>query len=194
MNDRRRVVLYGTLVVLALTLLAVVVYLSRSPNAVAQSATQAPSTAAPLTVGSKAPDFSATTTGGPFTLSAVQGRPVFLELFATWCPHCQRETAVLNALFDAYGRRVAFVAVSGSNLAIDGSSPESQQDVVQFIQRFNVHYPVAYDASLSVAHAYLQGGFPTIVIVGRNGKVRFITSGEIPQADLQRQLDAALSS
>ena len=81
-----------------------------------------------------------------------------------------------------------FVGVSGSDTAIDGTSPASQADVLNWVRRFNVQYPVAYDASLGVANSYLQGGFPTIAIIGRDKTVAYLNSGEIAYADL----DAAL--
>ena len=37
-----------------------------------------------------APQFEVATTAGYFDLSKTR-KPVFLEIFATWCPHCQRE-------------------------------------------------------------------------------------------------------
>ena len=69
-----------------------------------------------LSVGDSAPLFSAATTQGAFSLGATH-RPVFLEIFATWCPHCQRETVVLNQLYEKYEKRVDFVAVTGSPYA-----------------------------------------------------------------------------
>ncbi|HMF28152.1 MAG TPA: hypothetical protein VKE42_05235, partial [Candidatus Cybelea sp.] len=43
-------------------------------------------------VGQPAPTFVVATTNGLFDLSKTN-RPLVLEVFATWCPHCQRETA-----------------------------------------------------------------------------------------------------
>ena len=51
---------------------------------------------------------------GPFNLPKADHKPVLLEVFATWCPHCQHEVSVLNPLFHQYGDKVHFVAVSGS--------------------------------------------------------------------------------
>ena len=33
-------------------------------------------------------------------------------------------------------------------------------DVLEWVRRFHVEYPVAYDPVLNVANLYLQGGFP----------------------------------
>ena len=156
-----------------------------------QNASQAPAAAAPLVIGSKAPEFQASTTGGPFDLAKAT-RPVFLEVFATWCPHCQRETQVLNRLFAAYGKQIAFVAVSGSDVGMDGSSAASQADVLRFAQRFKVQYPIAYDGSGAVGAAYLRDGFPTLVVIRKNKTVSYASSGEVAYADLAAEIEKVL--
>ncbi len=144
-----------------------------------------------LTVGDVAPPFSVTTSVGQFTLDAVQG-PVLLEVFASWCPHCQRETAILNQVYAAYGRSVHFVAVSGSGVGMDRASPESQADVNTFAQYFHVQYPIAFDPSMDVAKAYFQDGFPSIVLIGADKRVLFTHAGEIGVQDLERAIEAVL--
>ena len=155
-----------------------------------QTASQAP-IVGKAQVGEPAPHFVVSTTGGPFDLTNTN-KPVFLEVFATWCPHCQRETAVIDKLYRTYGSRVAFVGVSGSDNAIDGTSPASQLDVLNWAQRFHAQYPVAYDASLNVANQYLQGGFPTIAIIGKDKNVKYLNSGELSFDELSTALDSAL--
>ncbi len=117
---------------------------------------------------------------------------MLLEVFATWCPHCQRETAVLDDLAAKYAGKVAIVAVSGSAQGIDGNSPETQADVNQFGAQFNVKYPLAFDPELKVAQLYLQGGFPTMVLIDKAKKVSWIQSGEVPAADLTKAIDKTL--
>jgi thiol-disulfide isomerase/thioredoxin len=143
------------------------------------------------TVGQRAPEFILPTTGGLFDMDKAH-KPAFVEIFATWCPHCQRETAVIDRLYEAYKSRASFVGVSGSNLGMDEATPASQADVLAWTQRFHAAYPVAYDPSLTVANSYLQGGFPTFAIVGRDGNVTYVNSGELSYQDLAAALDAAL--
>ena len=142
-------------------------------------------------VGQSAPNFVVATTAGLFDLSKVD-KPVFLEVFATWCPHCQRETAVIDRLFRRYRDRVAFVGVSGSDTAMDGTSASSQVDLLQWRQRFNAEYPVAYDPLLNVANLYLQGGFPTLAVIGRDKRVIYLSSGEVSYGELSAAIEKAL--
>jgi thiol-disulfide isomerase/thioredoxin len=186
---RRRIAVIASLSVMAIVIIVAIALASRVPK----TASDAPVNSV-LTVGQKAPEFSVSTTAGPFDLATANGKPTFLEVFATWCPHCQRETAVLDQLFAKYGSRVNFVAVAGSPYSMeDQSAPETQADVVAFGQRFGVTYPIAFDPNLDVAKKYLQGAFPTLVLIGTDGRVRAIAEGEVPLASMAGTLDATLA-
>jgi thiol-disulfide isomerase/thioredoxin len=145
-----------------------------------------------LQIGDAAPRFAAATTAGPFDSATADGKPILLEVFATWCPHCQHETSVLNDLYKQYNGKVDIVAVSGSNVGMDSNSAETQADVMHFAQQFSVKYPIAYDANLDVAKKFLQGGYPTIVVIDKARKVAYVDSGEIDKATLAKHLNAAL--
>ncbi len=186
MKDRRfvTIAIISALIIVAIIVWSVVV--SRQSQRV-QNASIAPSIN-PLSVGSTAPQFRIPSTSGMFDLDA-EKRPVLVEIFASWCPHCQHETVVMNQLYSAFKSRVAFIAVPGSPMGMDGSSPESESDLLQFMTRFHVQYPVAvFDPSLTAANLYLQGGYPTIAIVGTDKKIAYIDSGEVPYATLAGKL------
>jgi thiol-disulfide isomerase/thioredoxin len=184
----RRTILIATIAVIVIGLVVAVGLASR--NAIPQSAT-AVNQKAKLTIGQDAPPFAVATNAGPFDLATVK-TPVLLEVFATWCPHCQHEVPVIDALAQKYAGKVAFVGVSGSPYGIDGSSPENQADVMQFVQKLHVTYPVAYDPDLKVGTAYLQGGYPTIVVIDRDKKIRYFNDGEISPEDLSKAIDKVL--
>ncbi len=94
----------------------------------------------------------------------------------------------MDRLYRKYRSRVAFVGVSGSDTAMDGTSASSELDVLDWAKRFNVQYPVAYDPLLNVANLYLQGGFPTFVLIGTDKKVAYLNSGEIAFGELDGAL------
>jgi thiol-disulfide isomerase/thioredoxin len=162
-------------------------------NRVPQAAQTPNPSASGLVVGSTAPTFSVTSNAGPFDLATVT-TPVFLEVFATWCPHCQREVPVVDALAKKYAGKVQFIGVSGSPFGVDGSSPENASDVAAWVERLNVTYPIAFDPDLKVANLYLQGGYPTMVMIDQHKVVRYVGSGELPPATLEKALNGVLSS
>jgi peroxiredoxin len=186
-GNSRKVILYASLGIMVVIVIVAVALASRVPKV----ASTAP-ISAQLTIGQPAPTFTLPTTNGVFDLAQASGKPVLLEVFATWCPHCQRETGVLNTIYDAYKDKVHIVAVSGSQYGVDGNSPESQADVVEFAQKYKVRYPIAYDPTLDVANKYLQGGFPTLVLISKDGKILKFRDGEIPIEEIKKDLNEAL--
>ena len=119
---------------------------------------------------------------------------MFLEVFATWCPHCQHEVPVLDSLYHKYGNEMAFIAVSGAALGMDSETPENQADVLAFAQRFGVQYPIAFDGQLNVAKSYLKDGFPQLVMIDSAKKIHYISSGEVSAADLEKAIKSTISS
>jgi cytochrome c biogenesis protein CcmG/thiol:disulfide interchange protein DsbE len=185
----RRWIIY---VSIALAVLAVITAVAYSSRTNVQPITFP--TPVKLQIGQRAPEFAASTTQGPFDLARAVGKPVFVEIFATWCPHCQRETRVLNALYDAYKGQIAFVAVTGNNIGMDTVTAASQEDMMQFAQRFKVRYPLAYDPDLTVANKYMQSGYPSLIIIGKDHKIKFLSSGESTAEVLQKALDDVLKA
>jgi thiol-disulfide isomerase/thioredoxin len=184
----RRVIIFLTLALIVVGAIAAVGMASRVPSAV----TKAPHVAN-LHPGDPAPPFQISSTAG-LVDSATVGKPIFLELFATWCPHCRRAVPVLNDLYRKYGTRIQMIAVNASGIGADEQSPETQSDVVAFAQSLNVQYPVAFDPDLTIAGAYLKQGFPTVVIIDAKKKVSSVTAGEQTEAQLEKRIRAVLPS
>jgi thiol-disulfide isomerase/thioredoxin len=191
MKLNRKTLTYITLAIVAIAAVIAVGLANR--GAVSNASQTVNPDAKKLTVGSTAPTFKITSNAGPFDLAGVS-TPVFLEVFATWCPHCQREVPVVDALAKAYAGKVAFIGISGSPYGVDGSSPENQADINAWVQKLGVTYPVAFDPDLQIANQYLQGGYPTIVMIDSHKVVRYVNSGELTPVELQAALNNLLSS
>ena len=156
------------------------------PGAVA---TEAPLLPPPLQVGMKAPSFSVPSKIGTFSSDQLAGTPYMLEIFATWCPHCQRMTKVLRAIRAQVPQaKFAMISVTGSpyasNSTPDQTVPENQADVDSFESAFGVTWPSFYDPDLSVAKKWGLDGFPTIYIVNAKGVIVYATSGEVTESTL----------
>ena len=69
--------------------------------------------AAPLAVGSMAPDFEiADKSGKKWSLSQLRGKPVLLNFWATWCAPCVEEMPSLENLAKRVGDDLHIVTVS----------------------------------------------------------------------------------
>ena len=152
-----------------------------------------PSVPPPLKIGTRAPAFAVQTPLGAISNDTFAGKPYMLELFATWCPHCQRMTAVLRSLRAAIpDSRFGMVSITGSPYAAGSTQgnpiAESQADVDAFDKYFNITWASAFDSDLKTAASFGLDGFPTIFIMDAKGTIVFQKSGEMP---LKTLLDAA---
>jgi len=145
----------------------------------------------PLAVGAQAPAFSEPTARGIFD-SSKSTRPFVLELFAVWCPHCQREVAVVNQLESADGDRVDVIAVPASPFGFDQSSPLQPADLDRFATQFGTKYRIGFDGFFSTAFDYGVAAYPTFYVVDATRHVVAVETGEVPFDKLQADVSAAL--
>ncbi|MFN8534567.1 MAG: TlpA disulfide reductase family protein [Dehalococcoidia bacterium] len=147
-----------------------------------------------LPVGTPAPNLTWTLDGQEGSLEALKGQPVLLEFFATWCPHCQAETAVLRQVQSKYGDKIRIVAVSASPNGLDQRSPSSVADIERFQSRFNAPYQHFYDMDLVGGRLYGVNSFPTLYLLDKNGVIQFTQEGEVPESTLSAQIDKLLAN
>ena len=142
--------------------------------------------AAPIGIGSQAPDFAlADLDGNPVRLADLQGRPVIVNFWASWCAPCVEEFPLLQ-------QAVSKHAVDG--LAIVGIVVQDRSEAARaFMQRMDARWPAAMDPNGDVARAYGLYAPPESFFIDRDGVVAGQQIGQLTQADLDRQLQAILS-
>jgi thiol-disulfide isomerase/thioredoxin len=105
--------------------------------------------------------------GDPIKLSNYSGKVLLVNLWATWCGPCRRETPELVRLHQEY---------HDQGLEIVGLSTEdpvaSEQSVQEFVRAYNVGYQVGW-ATREVAVALMRGrpSIPQSFIVTRDGRI-----------------------
>jgi peroxiredoxin len=147
-----------------------------------------------LPVGARAPAFTlATPTGRSVSLSAMRGKAVLLEFFATWCPHCAAEAPHMAQVSRALSpARYAVVAVNGDS--------EDAASVFAFHRYFGLAFPALLDPGGDagsfhrsgtpgrVSKAYGVRAFPTFYVVDARGRIAWRSVGEQPDAFFVQRL------
>ncbi len=122
--------------------------------------------------------------GQTLALQTLQGRPLLLNFWATWCPPCVEELPLL----DAFYRQHASKGWQVLGLAVDKPSA-----VQAFLARQPLGFPVAMagmeGVALSQSLGNGPGGLPFTVVMGAQGRVLDRKIGRVSPDDLQRWLE-----
>ena len=116
-------------------------------------------------VGRTAPDFTLTDMQGQqVTLSALKGKVVILNFWATWCPPCRQEMPSMEELYRTYKEQgLVILAV---NVEENGAPL-----VKRFLERTPYSFPILLDGSAVVQNNYMVYRLPETFIIDRNGNV-----------------------
>ena len=121
--------------------------------------------------------FAVETTDGQFSLSdhlATDGRPVFLNLWASWCFPCREEMPAIDASA-AQHPGVEFVGVSVQ---------DSRSDAEEFAEEIGVAYTLGFDDDGSVDGAYAPLGLPASYLISADGIIVEQIFGKVTEKDL----------
>lgn len=152
----------------------------------ALAACSSSSTAGSVAVGTAAPPWSdPVATGGNLNSASLQGAPVYLNFFATWCPPCNAEAPWLEAMQKRY-------AVRG--LRIVGIDVEENAALARrFRAKYHLTYPIVADAG-TLQNLYNVNGLPVHVFIGRDGVIRRIVIGEMAESEIKSAVKAILGN
>lgn len=131
-----------------------------------------------------APSFSLVTQDGKTVSSAtLRGRVVVLAFWATWCTPCRQELPQLQKVYEAYQRspNVSFYAVGGP---WGGDTMEKESALAEHL---GLKLPLAFD-SQGAKQALGIDGFPTLVVIDREGHVRQVHTGYDASEQLARHV------
>ena len=110
---------------------------------------------------------------------------VVLEFWASWCGACQRTTPILNDLHDEFSSEgVAFYAVN--------VEPIDRQRLQAAHAAFGTAFPSLHDRTGEVQRRYAIQSLPTVLVVGRDGLVRWASTGIPSKMRLRAAISEAL--
>ena len=110
---------------------------------------------------------------GPFRLTDIRARLIIVEIFSTYCPHCQREAPAVNRLY----RRLQETPRYRDAVRLIGIGVGNSADEVDFFKEtYDVRFPLFPDADLTV-HRLLgepRTPFFMAVRIGKAGEARLV--------------------
>jgi len=119
--------------------------------------------------------------GGDVALHAFSGKPMVVNLWATWCPPCRREMPALGQAQAAHPE-VAFVFVN------QGEKPALVSRYLAGAGLVLVN--VVIDPALALARATEVKGYPTTLFYDSQGKLVARHMGELSPAQLRERMEA----
>lgn len=122
------------------------------------------------------------------SLSALKGRIVILNFWATYCVPCRKEMPDLAAIQNEFG------ALGVQVIGVNVDELKDQKSVVQFVRETKVNFPIWVGGSAEhMVRFGLGTALPGTVVVGRDGKIVKIISGIVDQPLLRKEIEALLA-
>ncbi|MBW3624268.1 MAG: redoxin family protein [Armatimonadetes bacterium] len=136
--------------------------------------------------GKPAPAFTLKDLSGkPVSLADYKGKVVLADFWGTNCPPCIKAMPYLQSLHEKYGPKG--FAVLG--LSID----EKTAPVAQVVKRTKVTYPIAM-ANAKTWSAYKINALPSLVLIGRDGRIVKRYGGEADKKAMEKEIEKALAA
>jgi len=135
----------------------------------------------------KAPELRLTDQHGrQLRLSALRGKVVLLNFWATWCPPCRAEAPELIRLQREYGTR---------GLQVIGITypPQTRSEVRRFIRKFKINYPVARGTKKTKALFAQSETLPLTIVIDREGNIRDLIEGILLPEEFERRIKFLIS-
>lgn len=136
-------------------------------------------------IGRAGPDFVLERPGGgTLRLSDLQGQPIILNFWATWCPPCRAEMPELVAAYTQY--RDQGLEIVGVNLQ------ETNDKVLSFAEEFGIEFSLVIDRDGELTDIWRLGGpidgIPTSYFLDETGVIRSLFYGPMTEDILEERL------
>ncbi|MCF7885196.1 MAG: TlpA family protein disulfide reductase [Candidatus Marinimicrobia bacterium] len=121
--------------------------------------------------GQKVPDFSfVTLTEDSLNIRELEGHPVLLNFFATWCPPCKKELPKLEAeLWQKYnGKGLKIYCIGRGHNAIE---------LRKFAEKNDYSLPIIPDPDRDIYSLFAEKYIPRNIIINEHGKIIFSETG-----------------
>lgn len=116
--------------------------------------------------------------GNEISLSDYEGKIVFLNFWATWCPPCRQEIPGFLEIYDQYKSKG--MEIIGVSVDRTGRAP-----VLNFARQYRISYPVVMSTQ-KLERDYRPGQYiPTTFVIDEKGQIRHKHIGFMNKRTLQ---------
>lgn len=117
--------------------------------------------------------------GEPVNLHELQGKPLVINLWATWCPPCRREMPVLQAAQKEHPEYTFVFANQG----------EGQQQVLSYLQQQGIELDnLLLDSGARLGQSVSSLSLPTTLFYDTSGQLQNTHLGELSTASLRHAM------
>ncbi|WP_299431182.1 TlpA disulfide reductase family protein [uncultured Meiothermus sp.] len=121
--------------------------------------------------------------GSEMGFSSDLGKPVLLNIWASWCIPCHTEAPLLERYHQKYKDRVLFLGVVVQ---------DTEANALKFIQQYRLTFPSVFDKRGRIGIEYGYYGVPETYVIDRDGTILARHAGELSEAQLQGYLRKVL--
>lgn len=93
-----------------------------------------------------------------------QGKIVWLNFFATWCPPCKKEFPEMRKVWEKHQANPNLIMISIGR-------EEPQEAVVMFAKKMNLPFVMVADLDKAIYNKFAKGYIPRTYIIGLDGKI-----------------------
>lgn len=130
-------------------------------------------------IGYSAPQFSLSGLDGEtYSLQSLNGKPVLLNFWASWCGPCRTEAPELVSLYETYKGKIEIYA-------INVTASDSVEGAKAFVEEFGFEFPVLLDETAETAKKYGIRPIPTTFFVNGEGMIVDKVIGPLDQKSME---------
>ena len=116
--------------------------------------------------------------GRTMTAAQLAGKPLVLEIWASWCPFCALQNPRLQKLYDSAG------AARGGLGVLAVSIDRDPKDAAAYMAKRGYTFPAAMDTPALRAALGKRKGLPELYVIDANGKVVQKEVGEMLEEEV----------